>query len=653
MPSQSPSRSPPVSASVLHQDLERGEDVIMPCGCSSVPPLKNLVNLFLDTYSALVVVLSLVLNWESLFYSGVAVAFTLCYFYLFNGAFHANLNWTVVSFSVVFPLTTTVQQAFRRRDEALRELAHVKALVHNMYLGCSQWDWFEDRHGRTRLPSAHSEGVRKILHGLVRDFFEYLRHPVVSKAKHAFTSCGRAVKTEVENLQRQAQWRICRRLREFTLAVEVMKREGLPGNEAARLNQYLMMLETAWERIRNLKDYRTPQALRSFIRVSFIFIPAFYGPYYVHIIGSSNNSTTLAFASAYSVLTAMILCALFQVALAMEDPFDRSMRGWESVKLEKEMSEVMHSIDMATEGVRLSWAYVDASNPVKLPLADTLTRVPPPKSSRRLSNGGERVGDASGATQAAQVQQHPPHTTRLSHRQQSNETSNVSGSQAFRREPSYSAAFRSIQGRCGCLRGEGSGIRKGGNGGQHQQNEQTREGNRYPPPSPPPAAGDAVDTFSSTSPVAYALPSVSPSPSANGHNGAAPLPLKVWLKEFDVWEAKAKQGESLTAAEMEEGGGRPTPFYKLTAALAPLRRESSDNSQVLPPQQQPQQRVVQGPMAASTSVQFQQQQEATGVSKTVVSGSGGVTLQSASQTPSRPPSPSPDPPTASNAPGRS
>jgi hypothetical protein len=39
----------------------------------------------------------------------------------------ANINWTFFSFAVVFPLTFSLNEAFRRREVALMTMAQMKA----------------------------------------------------------------------------------------------------------------------------------------------------------------------------------------------------------------------------------------------------------------------------------------------------------------------------------------------------------------------------------------------------------------------------------------------------------------------------------------------------------------------------------------------
>ena len=102
--------------------------------------------------------------------------------------------------------------------------------------------------------------------------------------------------------------------------IESMKARGMPGNEAARLNQYLWILQSRFEKLRRVKEYRTPQGgcaadtcarihltyttlpfahspphariqvVRSFARINILILPIFYAPYYLYIAGEGNSA---------------------------------------------------------------------------------------------------------------------------------------------------------------------------------------------------------------------------------------------------------------------------------------------------------------------------------------------------------------------------
>lgn len=67
-----------------------------------------------------------------------------------------------------------------------------------------------------------------------------------------------------------------------------------------------------------IKNYRTPQALRSFSRLFSIFLPPFYAPFYAQVAHELNSlGTGLAFA----IITSLALTSLFEAIYQLEDPF--------------------------------------------------------------------------------------------------------------------------------------------------------------------------------------------------------------------------------------------------------------------------------------------------------------------------------------------
>jgi hypothetical protein len=64
---------------------------------------------------------------------------------------------------------------------------------------------------------------------------------------------------------------------------ENFKRAGLPSGEASRIRQYERFMGEAIENLRMIKNYRTPQTLRSFARIFTTLLPPFFAPTYAQI----------------------------------------------------------------------------------------------------------------------------------------------------------------------------------------------------------------------------------------------------------------------------------------------------------------------------------------------------------------------------------
>merc|ERR1711871_1622793 len=111
--------------------------------------------------------------------------------------------------------------------------------------------------------------------------------------------------------------------------VQDLKKQGLPGGEAHRLDQYLSKVAIAFEHLTYLKEYRTPQAFRAFARIYILVIGARYGPYFVYLgRAEDRNGHNLWVAIAFACGIQLAMSGLFSVMLGLEDPFaNRVGRG--------------------------------------------------------------------------------------------------------------------------------------------------------------------------------------------------------------------------------------------------------------------------------------------------------------------------------------
>lgn len=112
---------------------------------------------------------------------------------------------------------------------------------------------------------------------------------------------------------------IMKHLAKITLLCEVLKQDGLPGNESSRIRQWERNIVTSIESLHAIKMYRTPQGLRSFARLFSMLLPPFYAPYYATLAIELNS---LGVAITFATLTAVALTSLFETVKQMEDPFE-------------------------------------------------------------------------------------------------------------------------------------------------------------------------------------------------------------------------------------------------------------------------------------------------------------------------------------------
>jgi hypothetical protein len=153
--------------------------------------VHSFIDMVLDMFSACRVWLTVLVTLETALVVCISVFSVLFYtrWYEDHGApVAANLNWTFVSFALVFPLTFSLNEAFRRRELALQLLATMKACSLAMLHAHRDWDWPAKgltSGGRAQLPEGHVEEVRSLLLTLNESQAALLLTPNVGRARHA------------------------------------------------------------------------------------------------------------------------------------------------------------------------------------------------------------------------------------------------------------------------------------------------------------------------------------------------------------------------------------------------------------------------------------------------------------------------------------
>lgn len=171
----------------------------------------------------------------------------------------------------------------------------------SIYLAHRDWDWATKQAphgGRAALPRGHVGQVRAVLREMSNAMAELLSSPMVGRGRHTATPGGARKLRAVQDRKRVVNARVFLALNRVSAAAEEMKtaraaavirvrsapalpitatprpppappqfpQAGLPGNEAARIRQYVTSMLTAWEQLRIIKRYRTPLTTRAFSR---------------------------------------------------------------------------------------------------------------------------------------------------------------------------------------------------------------------------------------------------------------------------------------------------------------------------------------------------------------------------------------------------
>jgi hypothetical protein len=281
----------------------------------------------INGYAAFLVFLFHLISLETVFSIILCIVLTIVTYYQTEDNLSWNggiMNWTLLSFAIVTPMAASLGMAFTRRESALQYLASIRATLLELYGAHAVWDWSlsgKDNSGRIGSSVDWQDHSDKVLTEIIAIGYELERAltlPSASRARHRMTGFGRNEACELSEVSRQLSNSLALRMGRLTIYAEILKHEGLPGNEASRMRQWERETVERLEFLRNIKTYRTPQALRSLCRIFSVFLPPFYAPYYAQMAREMNS---LGIAISFSILTSLALTALFESVSQMEDPF--------------------------------------------------------------------------------------------------------------------------------------------------------------------------------------------------------------------------------------------------------------------------------------------------------------------------------------------
>ena len=213
----------------------------------------------------------------------------------FQFEFSFNLNVTLFSIAVIFPLVFTMRQAFRKRDSVIRLLSTFKASLNATYYSfASNGKLSEDE---IRFVGTNLNSVSKMFFDVLKGS-EYNQQQVREKLNEVFDFMN-------------------------------SKRDVISTGTALKIIRFLKDVEGSFENTVGLKIHGTPISLRAYCLVFIYIFPFVFVPTLVYDLG--NNPHWVVYA--LSTLHGFILISLYNVQDDMEDPFDQV--GLDDIKLEE------------------------------------------------------------------------------------------------------------------------------------------------------------------------------------------------------------------------------------------------------------------------------------------------------------------------------
>lgn len=206
-----------------------------------------------------------------------------------------NLDLTLLSIAIIFPLVFNIRGAFRRREKALEHLSKYRSamVTINFYLQTST--------------DLSKEEKRKTEDILSRISDQAVRH----------------LKNNEENVESVDQ-----AIHDFHTHISKLE-EFIPRRIKDRIFRYMNDMQEGFENVFAINIHRTPRALKAYCLVFIYIFPFIYSPTVIYNIGVANSDLAVYF---IVVVTEFILIALYNIQDQMEYPFDDI--GVDDIKLE-------------------------------------------------------------------------------------------------------------------------------------------------------------------------------------------------------------------------------------------------------------------------------------------------------------------------------
>ena len=154
-PPSPPPPSPPESR-VLQQEEEQQQLAQEVQEAHQLDKHNALYLTITNTYAAVIVFVFYLLTLESWIGIGLSVGLTV-YVYdrtadddvaSFDGG---NMNWILLSFAAISPVSSAVRFAFGRREAALVQMAVLRSSLLDLYSAHAEWDWGSNGSGRGKV----------------------------------------------------------------------------------------------------------------------------------------------------------------------------------------------------------------------------------------------------------------------------------------------------------------------------------------------------------------------------------------------------------------------------------------------------------------------------------------------------------------------
>lgn len=207
-----------------------------------------------------------------------------------------NVDLTLISIAIIFPLVFTIRGAFRRREKAMEHLSRFRSGLKIVHYLINDGD---------KLADAQKEEGDQLLDKLSNNFMDYLKNP------HKDTQ------------------QIDQDLNDFYVFIQ-KNTEFLSGGTRQKIYRFLKDVHDGQENLIAIHTHRTPISLKAYCLIFIYIFPLIYTPTLINKMGSDKSETEwITFFVV--ILSEFILISLYNIQDHMEHPFDDE--GLDDIKL--------------------------------------------------------------------------------------------------------------------------------------------------------------------------------------------------------------------------------------------------------------------------------------------------------------------------------
>jgi hypothetical protein len=207
-----------------------------------------------------------------------------------------EIDLTLISIAIIFPLVFCIRSAFRRREKGLEHLSQFRSNLRTIehYLKMS------------KLSDDKFKELNLLMNKLENEFLEELSRPKINLKK---------IDGNTEEL--------------FSFLKD--NNEEISGGVRAKAIRFLRDVSDGQDNLIAIYLHRTPISLKAYCLIFIYLFPLVYTPTIIHKMG--NDSDAMILTSFVVLLSEFILISLYNIQDQMEYPFDDD--GLDDIQLQK------------------------------------------------------------------------------------------------------------------------------------------------------------------------------------------------------------------------------------------------------------------------------------------------------------------------------